>query len=168
GSFFRVGDSEMKSNGLKGLVTCAIFVMATASNATAQQKITDQRISDLIREAALRAGVEPAVATARPSAQAVPGQGDRPTVRLSLDDAIKLALDRNLDISVQRLNPQTFDFAIANLLAVYKPTLVSTVGRQSVTTASTATLNGLAPGQAIDTGTNTYNGGLNQSLRWGG
>jgi len=159
----------MKSNGLKGLVTCALFVAATASNAAAQQKITDQRISDLIREAALRAGVDQTTATTRPSAQVVPGQGDnRPTVRLSLDDAIKLALDRNLDISVQRLNPQTFDFALASLRAIYAPTLTSTVSQQSATTPSTQTTSGGVVGTGIAANTTTYNGGLSQSLRWGG
>jgi outer membrane protein len=158
----------MKSNGLRGLVTCAILVLlATVSNATAQ-KITDQRIADLIREAALRAGVEQTTATSPPSAQAVPGQGDRPTVRLSLDDTIKLALDRNLDISVQRLNPQTFDFSLASLQAIYKPTLTSTISQQSQTTPSTQTISGGAVGTGIVAGTTTYNGGLSQSLRWGG
>src|SRR5207247_1674681 len=84
----------------------------------------DQRIADLIREAALRAGVEAKIATAPPSAQGVAGQGDRPNVRLTLEDAIKLVLDRNLDISVQRLNPQTFDFSMADLQATYTPPLV--------------------------------------------
>src|SRR5436305_7851754 len=111
----------MKRNGLNRLVTCAIVVLAAASTATAQtqknsnQKISDTRISELIREAALRAGVEPATMSRAPSAQAVPGQpgASVPVVRLSLDDAIKLALDRNLDISVQRLNRQTFDFSLS-------------------------------------------------------
>ncbi len=162
----------MKSNTLKGLVTCAVFVLATASNATAQkvtnQKITDQRIADLIREAALRAGVEPTTATAPPSAQTVAGQGDRPTVRLSLDDAIKLALDRNLDISVQRLNPQTFDFSLSSLRAIYRPTLTSTVSQQSQTNPSTQTTSGGVVGTGVLQDTTTFNGGLSQSLPWGG
>lgn len=157
----------MKSNGLKSLVTGALFVVATAPNATAQ-KVTDQHIADLIREAALRAGVESITATAPPSAQAAPGQGDRPIVRLSLDDAIKLALDRNLDISVQRLNPQTFDFSLASLRAVYRPTLTSTFSQQALTRASTSTISGAAVGTGIVDETTTYNGGLSQSLPWGG
>ena len=65
------------------------------------------------------------------AATASPGRGRQGTAptRLSLDDAIKLALDRNLDIAVQRLNPQTFDFSLASLQAVYKPTLTSTVSQ---------------------------------------
>jgi outer membrane protein len=157
----------MKSNKLKGLVTCAAVVLATASTATAQT-VTDQRIADLIREAALRAGVEPAIATAPPSAQTVAGQGDRPTVRLSLDDAIKLALDRNLDISVQRLNPQTFDYALASLQAIYKPTLTSTVSQFSQVQPANQTTSGGVVGTGIDRGSTTYNGGVSQSLRWGG
>lgn len=157
----------MKSNGLTWLIACAMFVLATASNAAAQ-KITDQRIADLIREAALRAGVEPTTATGPPSPQTVTGQGDRPTVRLSLDDTIKLALDRNLDISVQRLNPQTFDFSLASLKAIYKPTLTSTLSQQSATTPSTQTTSGGVVGAGIVGDTTAYNGGLTQSLPWGG
>ena len=157
----------MRSNGLKALATCAVFVLATASTAAAQ-KITDQHIADLIRDAALRAGVTPAVATGGPTAQAVPGQGDRPTVRLTLDDAIKLALDRNLDISVQRLNPQTFDFSLASLQAIYKPALTSTVSQFSNTVPANQTTSGGTVGTGIASTTTTYNGGLAQSLRWGG
>jgi outer membrane protein TolC len=157
----------MKSNGLKSLITCAMVVLATASNAAAQ-KITDQRIADLIREAALRAGVETTAATALPTAQSAAGQGDRPTVRLSLDDTIKLALDRNLDISVQRLNPQTFDFSLASLRAIYKPTLTSTFSQQSLTNPSSSTVQGAQAGVGINVETTTYNGGLSQSLPWGG
>jgi outer membrane protein len=157
----------MRSNVLKWLVTCAALVLATASTAAAQ-KITDQRIADLIREAALRAGVEPAIASAAPSTQTVAGQGDRPNVRLTLDDAIKLALDRNLDISVQRLNPQTFDFSLASLQALYKPTLTSTLSQFSQVQPANQTTSGGTVGSGIDRGTTTYNGGLAQSLRWGG
>jgi outer membrane protein len=158
----------MTSNGMKCLITCATFVLATASNAAAQ-KITDQHIADLIREAALRAGVEPTTATAPPSAQTVAGQGDRPTVRLSLDDAIKLALDRNLDISVQRLNPQTFDYSLASLHSIYKPTITSTVGTNSQVQPPANTLQGIPTGEkGITSAQATFNGGLAQSIRKGG
>src|SRR5580765_87284 len=131
----------MKSNGFKWVIACAAFVLAAVSTATAQTKVTDQHIADLIREAALRSGVQQTTATTPPSAPLVSGQsGDRPTVRLSLDDSIKLALDRNLDISVQRLNPQTFDFSLSSLRAIYKPTLTSTISQQSQTTPSTQTI----------------------------
>ena len=73
---------------------------------------TDQHIQELIREAAAqRAGVDRADRGGPVAAGQPAGQGDRPTVQLTLDDAVKLALERNLDIAVQRLNPQTFDYS---------------------------------------------------------
>jgi outer membrane protein len=158
----------MKHNGFKWLVACAALVLGTASTAAAQKKITDQYVSDLIREAAIRAGVDPASAAAPTSPQPAAAQDTRPTVRMSLDDAIKLALDRNLDISVQRLNPQTFDFSLANLRAVYKPTVTSTLSKQSATNPSRSTTQGASAGTGINSVTDTYNAGLSQSVRWGG
>jgi outer membrane protein len=160
----------MKSNGSKWLlpvIMCATLVVAATSNAAAQ-KITEQRIQDLIREAAIRSGVSQTTATTPPSTPAVVGQGDRPVVALSLDDAIKLALDRNLDISVQRLNPQTFDFSLAGLQATYKPTLTSTLSQASLVRPANSTTSGGAVGTGINTETTTYNGGLSQNIRWGG
>ncbi len=59
-------------------------------------------------------------------------------VQLTLDDAVKLALDRNLDIAVQRLNPEINDIAIASMASFYHPTLTSTVGPQSNTILPTS------------------------------
>ena len=52
-------------------------------------------------------------------------------VELTLDDAVKRALERNLDIAVERLNPQTYDFALASLQANYRPTFNSNYGLRS-------------------------------------
>jgi outer membrane protein TolC len=157
----------MKSKRLAFVTMCATVLSVAASSASAQN-ITEQRIQDLIREAAARAGVAPTTIATPPAVQAAAGPGDRPVVALSLDDAIKLALDRNLDISVQRLNPQTFDFSLASLKAAYRPTLTSTLSQQSQTTPSTQTISGGTVGTGIVAETTTYNGGLSQNLPWGG
>jgi outer membrane protein len=173
----------MKPNGLTWLAAGAVFLL-TASTAGAQQKITDAQIQDLIREAAARSGVTGNLTLAPRSAQAAPAAPGQTapgapgttsatsptaaTVPLSLDDAIKLALDRNLDISVQRLNPQTFDFSLASLRAVYKPSLTSTVSQQSVTNPANTTISGGGAGSGIVQDTTTYNGGISQSVKWGG
>jgi outer membrane protein len=159
----------MKSKCLAPVVSvivCGAMLLSTASDAAAQ--VTEQHLQDLIREAAARAGIGQTTPGAPPTVQTVPGQTDRPVVQLSLDDAIKLALDRNLDISVQRLNPQTFDFSLASLRSVYRPTLTSTVSQQSATTPSTQTISGGTVGTGIIADTTTYNGGVAQSLPWGG
>jgi outer membrane protein len=143
-------------------VTSAACVLALASTAAAQQTTTDVRIEELIREAALRAGLEPSTTPA----QAAGAEGA--VLRLSLDEAIKLALERNLDISVQRLNPQAFDFSLASLRATYRPTLTSNIVQQSLTRSSTSTISGATVGTGILDTTTTYNAGLSQNFSWGG
>lgn len=131
-------------------------------------RITDAYIADLIKDAAQRAGVTPSAGT--PDSSASPqASGNAPTaVPLALDDAIKLALERNLDIAVQRLNPSTFDYSYASLSATYRPTLTTFLSKQSTTNPSTQTISGAAAGTGIATGTTTYNGGLTQAIKWGG
>ena len=93
----------------------------------------------------------------------------RPVVQLGLDDAVRFALERNLDIQVQRLNPQINDIAVASIQSVYHPNLTSTLSTQSNTQAATRTLSGTqAAGQTVVQGNNTFNGGLSQSIPWGG
>ena len=136
-----------------------------ASAADAQTRVTDERVQELIRAAADRIGATGGVSTATPTQ----AQADaRPQLSLSLEDAVKLALERNLDIAVQRLNPSTFDYSISNLSAGYRPTLTSTLSRQSTTNPSTQTISGAAAGTGIENLVNTYNGGIAQNIRWGG
>jgi outer membrane protein TolC len=93
----------------------------------------------------------------------------RPMVHMSLDDAVKLALDRNLDIAVQRLNPQLNDIQIASLTSVYRPSITSQLATASQTTPANTTLSGSnSAGQPVDLGQSTYNAGVAQSLPWGG
>jgi outer membrane protein len=155
----------MTSKWLVPVSICAAWLLG-ASGASAQNT-SEQHIQDLIKEAALRAGVSQTAPGATPPVQ-TPSTDDRPTVSLTLYDAIRLALDRNLDISVQRLNPQTFDFSLANLRAVYKPTLTSTISQQSQSTPSTQTTSGGTVGSPILADTTVFNGGIAQSLQWGG
>ncbi|HEY7170998.1 MAG TPA: TolC family protein [Vicinamibacterales bacterium] len=148
------------------VVAAAALVLASAPPARAQKiNVNDQHVQELIREAAARAGVS-ATGVSDTTAQATAGANGRPVVRLTLDDAIKLALDRNLDISVQRLNPQTFDFSMSALQSSYRPILTSSVLQQSQTTAPTSTLAGATTG--ILAGTQQFNAGLAQNIKWGG
>jgi outer membrane protein len=141
-------------------------VLAVMVSTASAQKITDEHVQELIRLAAQRAGA-PTQSSAAATTQARRDSGPG-TLSLTLDDAIKLALDRNLDIAVQRLNPQTFDYSIGALEAGYRPTLTSTLARQSQTNPSNSTISGAQVGTGIIQGVNTYNGGLLQNLRRGG
>ena len=143
-------------------ILTGVFVLACTA---AQAQVSDARIHELIRQAAEKvsqtdASVQPPVAGA--AAQA------RPVVRLTLDEAVKLTLDRNLDIAVQRLNPEINDIAIASVRSVYSPTLTSTIGPQSVTQLPTSALQLGNNGTATINDTMTFNGGIAQSVPWGG
>jgi outer membrane protein TolC len=135
-----------------------------AGSTTAHAQISEERIRELIKQAADNVGREaPQVPQTQQAGQA------RPTVRMTLDDAVKFALDRNLDIAVQRLNPEINDIAIASIRSIYHPALTSTVGSQATTNPTTSTLSGgQTQGAGVDTTLNTFNGGIAQSVPWGG
>jgi hypothetical protein len=147
-------------------VTAAVVFFTAAVPAGSQT--SDAHIQELIRAAAANiGGGQAAGVTGAPTPMVQPGTG--PGVALTLDEAVKLALDRNLDIAVQRLNPQINDIAIASIRSVYHPTLTSTLNRQSTTTPSTSTISGTnGAGEPINQGVNTYNAGIAQSVPWGG
>ncbi len=149
------------------MMTAALAFAGLTSPAHAQQT-SEARIQELIRQAAER--VAGGQAAAAPSAQAQAGQpGARPVLHLTLDDAVRFALERNLDISVQRLNPQINDIAVASIASIYHPSLTSTLFTQSFTNPNTSTISGgTAAGDSIVAGTTTYNGGIAQSVPWGG
>lgn len=84
---------------------------------------------------------------------------------LTVQEAVARALERNLELAVERLNPQTFDLSIARLKAVYRPMLTSTFGQRSFITPPTSTLNG---GTIVDLDTTTMNTTMRQELPWFG
>src|SRR6266566_3546053 len=120
----------------QSIILAVIVASGAAGNARAQQ-VTDARIRELIKEATQQAG------RTRTGDVQQPAAGEpRPVVRLTLDDAVKFALDRNLDISVQRLNPQINDITYASIRSIYRPSLTSTLATQSTTQPATSTLSG--------------------------
>ena len=159
----RIGTSAVFVTVVLSLTVAAGPAGAQTTNKV-QPQITNEQIKELIRSASER------MASSDKSGQppAVPAAGQtRPTVRLSLEDAVKLALDRNLDIAVQRLNPQINDIAIASALSVYRPTATSTLNAQSTSTPANNTLAGSnTPGSPVENSLSTFNGGIAQSLPW--
>jgi outer membrane protein TolC len=141
--------------------TAAIAIMVSLGGASARAQTSEERIRELIKEA--RVAVQ---APAETPVIQVPSEG--PAVALTLDDAVKLALERNLDIAVQRLNPQLQDIAVANAQTIYHPTLTSTVNHNSIENAPTSQLQLSQGGGGVQSSTLTYNAGVIQNFRWGG
>ncbi|HXH07294.1 MAG TPA: TolC family protein, partial [Vicinamibacterales bacterium] len=104
----------------------------------------------------------PAAAQERPLAGT---PTEPPAVDLGIDAAVERALERNLDIAVERLNPRVFDLSLAALRATYRPAFTSQVGWRDATQFTRSQISG-AP--VLTTETLTANTGLTQALPWGG
>jgi len=133
-----------RRNGVIGL----IVFLGGISHPYAQDNL-DDRVEELVRESALRVGQAP--------------QSRR--FDLTLDDAIQRALNRNLDIAVDRINPLVVDLTLAQQQAFYRPTVSFDYNTTSVTTPSSTQLDG---GIFTVTDQATYDTAFDQPVMWGG
>lgn len=140
-----------------------LLTLAASSPLTVVSAQQADRTDAIAREAAARFASARAGRLESTSVAQAPAAAT--TLNLSIEDAIQRALERNLDIAVERLNPQMFDFSLAALNANYRPTLTSASGLRHATTFSRSQTAGAA---VLETGTLTGNAGLAQNLRWGG
>jgi outer membrane protein TolC len=100
------------------------------------------------------------VGTARPPV--VPGA---PMIDLTLDDAIAIALEKNLDLQVQKIAPAIQDYALVAANATFRPTLTSSFTQNHAQTPSTNILDGVD--KAI-TQSQNYSVGVSNNMRWQG
>jgi outer membrane protein TolC len=148
---------------VRSLAYVVIAVSAVQPAAAHTSRADAVRLDELAREAArtfatARADLDQTRPTTPP-----PPPGTN--VDLTLDEATTRALERNLDIAVERLNPQTFDFSIAALDASYLPTFTSNVGLRSQTQFPRSQTAGA---DMLTTETFTGNSGVAQNVKWGG
>jgi outer membrane protein TolC len=137
-----------------------VLLVGLGSSVALAQTTEQQRIDDIAREA-VRNFAEARADQTRPTNPPQPGT----RIELTLDEAVKRALERNLDLAVERLNPQTFDWALASLRANYKPVLNSTFGSRS---QSQFPRSQTAGAEMLVTDTFTANNGVTQNVMWGG
>src|SRR5215475_7357406 len=103
-----------KSTLVLSCVATAAALAISNSPVAAQQRASDAHVQELIREAArLAASGQTSTPTTAQQGGQTTGANAGPKVSLTIEDAVKLALDRNLDIAVQRLNPEISDLSIA-------------------------------------------------------
>ena len=154
---------------VRTLFSTTAALLAGASLALAQAPAPAQseqaRLAEIARVAAQQFEISRANVDASQTRPAAPAPPAATEVGLSLDDATARALERNLELAVERLNPQTFDLNIARLEASYRPTLTSLFGKQSRLQPPTSTLNG---GFIVDNDQTIYNTGITQALKWSG
>src|SRR5437867_12714331 len=97
-------------------------------------------------------------------ASAASAQTTPATLRLTVDDAVKMALDENVDLRADRLDPQISDTRVAAAAGAFRPTFNTSLQRN----------NQLLPPAGFLTPTATHNdvvssnAGLSQKLPWFG
>jgi outer membrane protein TolC len=142
-----------------------LFALAHPAPLFAQSSADRARLDEIAREAARKfasARAETVEEQTRANVEPLPSGT---VIEIPLDDAVQRALERNLDIQVERLNPQAFTFSLAALEAQYRPTFTSTFGYRS---QSQFPRSQTAGATLLVTDTMTVNSGFSQNLKWGG
>lgn len=121
--------------------------------------------------AALAAVVSLSVFGAEPVRAQTPGadqRGSGPIRHLTIDEAVALALEQNLDLQVERINPQVQDVSIALARTGWTPTFQSTLQNQTQNNPSDSFLSGGVGEDKVTDDRLTTNFGVGQLLPWGG
>lgn len=100
----------------------------------------------------------------------VPAAAQAPSTearRLTVEDAVRMALENNLGIRVARVEPQLQDLSVAQARASWFPTFTSTLQSASADSPNNSFLSGAQGTKTSDARINS-NFGLAQALPWGG
>jgi outer membrane protein len=104
--------------------------------------------------------------TAQPTPNPTAAAAEGPVQKITVEEAVRLALENNLRIQVARVDPQIEDMTVAQARAGWTPTFASNIATNSNTQAANSFLAG-----GIDKINNDqFSGGIGvqQNLRWGG
>ena len=146
-------------------LTAAAALLAAAPHAFAQTTPApgSTREDAVVRQAmdTYQAGLAAINHRGSPEAAGQPGVDTGLIRELALEEAVELALEKNLDIAVARLDPQAVDFTVAGVRNTYRPTLSTTFGTRDQVQLPTNQLNG---GVRVSNGTSTFNFGLAQPV----
>ncbi len=146
------------------VATAALLLFTTTAFA---QGPPENQQDALVRDALARyqAGLD----AIRKGQEAVPavsaGQAGRPIRDIRLTDVVELALQKNLDIAVERLSPQSVDLQIAGIRNSYLPVATANLGQRDAYQLPRDQLQG---GQRVSVATTTYNAGVAQDVPWYG
>ena len=102
------------------------------------------------------------VGRALPPNDIVPG---REMKDLTLEEAVAIALEKNLDLKATKMEPQSVDYQLASARASFIPSVNAGYTFSNSTTASNNTLEGVNYLTNIGQG---FNGGMNHQLPWFG
>jgi outer membrane protein TolC len=150
---------------MKRFTRMAVAIALSAAPAHAQQAADPARQEAAVKQAmrTYQQGLDDLKASTESLIQ--PGTNSGNLRQLRLEEAVTLALEKNLDIQVARLEPQSVDFLVAGFRNQFLPVLSSTVGRRENYQLPTRTLTG---GNRVNQGTTTYNTSISQEVPYFG
>ena len=93
-------------------------------------------------------------------------QPGRPVLQLSVDEAVTLALEQNIDLRVERLNPLIQDFSVAEARSVYAPIISTTLAQRNRTYPATNIFVGSESTNSDQSLRNNL--GVSQAVPWAG
>lgn len=88
-------------------------------------------------------------------------QGD---IQLSLSETLKIAVERNLDIQLQRMNINTSNISLESTRAVYEPTVTGTLSYSENESLPSDADQGEQPFESVNY---TWNGSFEKREYWG-
>ena len=154
----------------------AISSRASSSSTCSRKVIRSAKVWAL--GAALLASVPAAAQQAQVGQQSPPpdryvvGQATPPVdpgsrlLDMTLDEAIQIALEKNLDLKAARLSPQAVDYQLSAARAAFNPRIVTNYQYNNASQPNNSTLE---PGLAtLSTLRQNYNGAMTQVLPWYG
>jgi len=151
----------------------AAVVLALPPGAIAQPQAGPQgaaqtaRVSELVKYARETFNESQAqAAPAAPQQRTLEERAEaRPVVKLTVEQAVRMAFENNIELSVERLNPQLQDLSLAQTRGAYRPTLGSALNANSSMPLPTSLLNG---GQRVINEVANANVNIAQTLPWFG
>ena len=86
-------------------------------------------------------------------------------VEMTLEMAYALALEKNLELKVARMNPVITDYTRQSLIAAYRPNFSGSYSYRNSLTPSNSTLDGVL---SVTNVNQSYSANVNQAIRWFG
>ena len=148
-------------NRLTRFATALAFFLSAVPAAAQQPAAAEAARQDTVVKDAMRTYQQGLSELKESFAAAVQPGATNELRELRLEEAVSLALEKNLDIQVAKLEPQSVDFLVAGFKNTYLPVLSSTVGQRENYQLPTRTLTG---GTRVNQGTLTYNAAIAQTL----
>jgi outer membrane protein len=146
---------------MKRFTRIAAALVLLAAPAAAQQQADEASRQDAVIKQAMRA-YQQGLSDLKETTSLIQPVTNADALReLRLEEAVSLALEKNLDIQVAKLEPQSVDFLIAGFKNQFQPVFASQVGLRDTYQLPTRTING---GTRVNQGTTTYNTSLSQEV----